>query len=780
MASNLKKCSVVGVLTATALTGSTAMAQTTTSSGTLGDDFAVQDIIVTAQKREQNVQQVPVSIAVLSDEALQANRVLNVVDLGTVVPNVRITDGVGRGLTPIIDLRGIHTSPSSPGQDSQIPIYLDGAWIPGSQGVSFDLPAVERIEVLRGPQGTLFGRNSTAGAISIVTRDPPGKLGFRSALTIGNYDQVRIATQFDTPEFGGFSATISYVHNERRGDIKNLGAGQRWDRTASPISGQGISFSPKYLGNKNVESVFAALRYEPSDTFKAVYKFDWLENHYTLPGYGAVNFTPENSGATGARLAVLYTANPFPIAGDERPEAVNSGFSTPGVQRAHGHNLTAMFKPSPQISLKNIFAARGLSVSNNNAGFGLGGLLGKADVLGADGQPFEIFAAQTRTKAKYWSDEFQLNYDSNLLTITAGVIYLWVKSDFGGPKGMASSLFLTSVPGGVLPAVPDTTVFGTNKSLAGYGQAEIHLTPQLNIVGGVRVTNDKKHVISNLSTGGRFISDYDKTRASYNAGVDYMIREGLMIYGKFANSFLSGGSFNTIEFKPEIVDSWEAGFKGDFLDKRLRLNVAVWDAKYKNLQISTRGANVGRTDVPLALISLGKLHAKGFEAELTGRPSSALTLSGGIGYTHYKLSDLNPIIGTEANYRLLYRPNWTANGSVQYEIDPGLGNSRLVLRTDASWRSKFRALQSVPVPANYQRFEFVAPELVLNARAGLRNISVKGADLEIAAWVKNLTDSGKPTTPFGQSVTAAPNAYLFEVTGYTPARTFGVDLTVQY
>ena len=776
------KCVGVGLLTATALDSTMAVAQTSSAVEAQSSGGRIQDIIVTAQKREQNIQDVPISVGVLSSEQLETNRIENVVDLAIVVSNLRITDGVGRGLTPIIDLRGIHTSPTPPGQDSQIPIYLDGVWIPGSQGVSFDLPAIERIEVLRGPQGTLFGRNSTAGAINIITRDPPGELGFMSKLTVGNFDQLRIAAQLDTPEVSGLSASISYVHNERRGDIRNLGVGQRWDRTQSTDASQGISISPNYLGDKNVESVFAAVKYEPSDSIKVVYKFDWMKNDFTLPGYGVMNFTPENSGALGARLAALYAANPFPVTGMDRPKAVNSGFTTAGRQKAEGHNLTITYEVSDSLTLKNIVGFRDMMIFNA-AGFGLGGLRGITGVLGESGEPFEIFAAQTRAEAKQRSEEFQLNYDSNLLTLTAGATYVWVKSEFGPPEGLQSSLFLRSIPGGVLPFVGDTTVFGKNKSLAGFGQVELHVTPQLNLSGGIRVTNDKKDVVSNIAGSDPIVSKYDKTRASYDAGINYKLDEGIMIYGRYANSFVSGGSFNTIEFSPEIVDSIEVGFKGDLLDNRLRLNIALWDAKYKNLQTTTQGRNLTppRSDLPLVLVSLGDLHAQGFEAELTARPANPLTLRAGVGYTKYNLSNLNPLVGTDANYRLLYRPNWTANGSVQYETAPdALGGAGLVFGVDASWRSQFRALASVPVPQNYKEFEYVDPELLINARAAVRDIDLGGTNLEIAAWVKNITDSGKPTTPFGTSVTADPTAYLFQVTGYTPARTFGIDMTVVF
>ncbi|MDG2003771.1 MAG: TonB-dependent receptor plug domain-containing protein, partial [Novosphingobium sp.] len=175
--------------------------------------FAADDdvIIVTAQKREQNVQDVPIAVTALGEDALVANRVTDITNLTGLAPGLMSRANAGALGSPNIVMRGVSASASQPSQDRQISIYLDGVYLGGQRGVIFDLPDVERIEVLRGPQGTLFGRNATAGAISVVTRDPKGEAGFTQSVTVGNYAQLRTRTTLDTPQFGPFSAFVTYV-----------------------------------------------------------------------------------------------------------------------------------------------------------------------------------------------------------------------------------------------------------------------------------------------------------------------------------------------------------------------------------------------------------------------------------------------------------------------------------------------------------------------------------------------------------------------------------------
>lgn len=778
----------IRVLAAMGLLG-TAMSTSTyayaADNGTADEDAGIAEIIVTAQKREQSLQDVPISITALSEDALKSNRIQSILDLGALVPNVYMVELAGGRRNPSITMRGAQIATTNPGQDAAISYYLDGVWISGASGLVFDLPDLERVEVLRGPQGTLFGRNSTAGAVSLITRNPKGELGVDVKATVGNFDQLRGSIRVDTPSFGPFSASFSYTHSERRGDIRNLGAGASWDRNASTDPAEGIQTSPKYMGSTDADMILIGVKFKPSDNFDLVYKFDHMVDHFTPSGAGAAYWNPGAlSNAQATIYNAAYAAHPFPIT-PRRPSAVNNWFSTNNYQKVQGHNLTMTIVASDSLSFKNILAFRKAEISANQD-YGAGGLINPSvglvtpttNASGVVGQPLVYFGGSNRGNDKQWSNEFQINYNSRFVTVTAGAIYLHADNAFGAPPGLASTYSNRVFVNGVIPTSFDDRTTGTTKSLAGYMQAEFHLTEQLDATGGFRITNDKKATVSNLRIGGSTSASYNDTDYSLNANVSYKFTPGIMAYARFSRSFVAGGSIGGVDFKPEKVKSIEAGFKGDFFDRRLRLNVALWDAKYTDLQEQISGATFGGAfaNVPRVVVTLGNLHAKGFEGELTAVPVNGLTINAGAGYTHYELSNLNPLIGTAATYVLRVRPSWTANMGIQYETQPLFGESTMTFRIDGGWRSKIAGLLRLPVPAALSHLGTINSQLLINGRVAVGNIPVGGGKVEIAGWVKNLTDNKLPAvlTAFSGANPALVSA------NYTPARTFGLDLSFKF
>lgn len=752
--------------------------------------MSVADIIVTAQKREQSLQDVPIAVTAISQDSLRANRITNALDLSAQAPNLFVRKAAGAVSIPNFSMRGSVSFGSVAGQDKAISLYLDGVYIGSSQGSAFELPDLERIEILRGPQGTLFGRNSTAGAISIITKDPSGQYGLTQQLTYGNYDQLRSSTRIELPAVGPFSASVSYTHNERTGDIRNLGAGRVWNRDGAIKSkwARRARVSPETLGDENSESVFVAVKFEPSDTFKTVYKFDWMENHFTPEGTGLVAFTP----AAGTPLAIAFAANPSPIAADgRRPDAVNNGFSVPGYQTVRGHNLTSTLELSDSLSVKNILAYRKSFI------FGAADLGGGvpivtpavADALVARGtpraqanaligSPFVISGTNSESRAKQWSEEFQINYDSKFVTLTAGAIYFDIDTINGAPDNLIGSISQAAVQGGVLPSGQRNIQFNTGKSLAGYVQGEFHITPQIDVVGGFRLTRDKKTGTSYVYVASARRQDvytfsYSDTRPSYMVGVNYRPNNDLLLYGKYSTGFVSGGSVSGIPFPPETVKAWEAGAKAELFDRRLRANLALFIADYKNLQAVSGGQFLTPPDPNRGTLVLreGDLATRGAELELLAVPIRGLTLGASGGYTHSKFSNVNPLIHAPGEPATI-RPKWTANLSAQYETEPLFGDARLMFRVDGNWRSRYRALRQTTLTSAYDPVLYSDAMWVVNSRIALRDINLGGSKVELAGWVRNLTDSDNPAQPifFGS----------FATTNYQRARTYGVDLTLSF
>ncbi len=782
------------------------------------------EIVVTAQKRAQNLQDVPIAVTALSQDSLQANRVVNVQDLNGLAPNVVIRPSAGGGAQPAISMRGLVAIAAVPGSDKEVSINLDGVYISATRGTIFELPDIERIEVLRGPQGTLFGRNTTTGAISIVTRDPKGVFGVRQEFTVGNYAQLRSRTSIDFPAWGPLSAYVTYLHNERQGDIKNLGAGTVWDRTG-PQTSLGTGVSPGHLGDHDTNNVFAAVRFAPTDAFEMVYKFDYSHDHFTPEGVAPIAVNPAGAGAA-TLVAVLATQaagggpyGPIAFAPDaRRPKAVNNFWDLPGNLRNSGHSLTAQYRLSDSISFKNIAAYRSnyLDGAISEIG-GIGGLvLTQAGATRLNlpassvGQRFVDVATNTQTRSKQWSDELQLNYDSKLVTLTTGAIWFHSKDQTGVPIGIRTTSSLVFFPAtGEVPLGNTGVSYNFATSYAAYGQAEVHVSPQVDVVLGGRLTKDKKH--GRFESGGVFQSSvagcpvtsnpvgvcrtagvinglgvspftYEKTTPTYSVGTNYKPTDDILAYIKYSTGYVAGGAIGGVSFEPEKVRSIEAGGKGDFLDRRLRTNLAVFQAKYKAVQTSQSGRNVGRPDLSTVVVTGYDEKATGFEFEATALPISPLTLGASLGYTHTKLSNVRPLILTSVSGPIPATrfvqggiPKWTANLSAQYDSEPLFGDATARLRIDANYRSKLRNDQNPDRAAQIPVFaviEFSPAQWLVNARASIRHIKLNAADAELAVWARNLTNNRSPQFPLTVTFSSA--------TSFQQARTYGMDLILTF
>jgi iron complex outermembrane receptor protein len=582
-------CLLIGAASVSAVgSGSSAYAQAEPSK----DSAELQEIVVTAQKREQLVQDVPIAITAIDQAALQTNRVTSVTDLSGLAPNLVVRESAGDVGTPAFSMRGITSYGTVPGSDKEISIYLDGVYIGAPRGSIFDLPDISGLEVLRGPQGTLFGRNATAGAINITTRNPTGTFGVQEEVTFGNYGQTRDHTSVDLPAWGPFSAYISYVYNYKRGDIRNLGAGEVWDRPGS----EGEQISPGYLGTHNSNSFFVVVEFEPNDSFKTTYKFDWSADYYTPDGVAAVGAYPPALGpVTGGFLSAVLAGSPPEnlVTNGLRPSAVNNSWATEGYQRTLGYNLTSKLQLNDQSSLQNILAYRQAYVYANTQLDGFGGLVYPFPPIA--GSPFAMYVGNNLSLDKQWSDELQYNYASHLLTMTLGALYYWQSGYAGGPSGMSGDFAFTAFPGGQVPLGDLSESYNKQTSVAAYGQVEFHIMDQLDLVGGLRETRDKKS--GSYVTGGAYVPgadgafggitgstaypfQYQSTKPSYSLGPNYKPAQDVLVYAKYSTAFVSGGSVGGLAFQPEVAKSWDLGVKSEFLDHRLRANLALFDVTY--------------------------------------------------------------------------------------------------------------------------------------------------------------------------------------------------------
>ncbi len=829
---------------------SNAFAQAAQSSE--GDNAGLEEIIVTAQKREQSVQDVPIAVTAVTQETLKANRIFTVNDLGSIAPGVTVRPSAGGIQVPSFTIRGQNSFGVVAGSDKQVSIYLDGVYISSPRGSIFDLPDVARLEVLRGPQGTLFGRNATAGAVSVTTRDPKGEFGVKLEGSYGNYNAYRLRGSVDLPQIGPFSAYISYVRNYKRGDIRNAGAGTVWDRSLSPGNLKKIATSPEFLGTADSNSYFAAVKFEASDDFKLVYKFDRSDDKGTPEGTSITYYNPafpllgSSAGLVGPILNALYTSqNIYLNPSNKRPDTVLNSWVIPREQRVYGHSLTATWNASDNITVKNIFAYRKSSVfspssidgtsaltftqqavvpfatlsaiSTLGAGFfalspqAQGGVIGQfaAGLQSFVGGRFLTTASQASNVAKQWSDELQVNYTSDKLQATVGAMWFHSKDEAGGPEGMQNTLSVTLPPlpsSGVVRLGNEGRYFNKATSLAAYAQLEYSLNDQLTLIGGARVTNDKKTSVFRWTTLANGVitaqpniipTPYSKTKPSFLVGLNYKPNDDTLIYGKWSNSFVSGGSVAGITFVPETASSFELGLKADFLDRKLRTNLAVFYVDYKNFQQpssttspeavafinSQYATQLGSavTLLPGVLSTFVQqahdVRAKGFELEVTAKPSRGLTLGGSIAYTDTQFLNILPnfLAAQGGEYVPFVRPKWTGNAFFSFDTQPIFGAAFLNFRMDALYTSKqlFTGSPNVRRSQGFPENSLANPANArINGRVALKNVEIGEAKAELSVWARNLTDRQTMVSnlflPFGTAV------------NYEPARTFGVELGIEF
>ena len=781
-----------------------------------GASARLEEIVVTAQKREQRLQDVPVAVTALTSEALTVNRISNVRDLNGLAPGFTVRTLSGGASLPAYSLRGILTAGNQPSTDKGVALYVDGVFIGGAFGTIFNMADIARVEVLRGPQGTLFGRNVTAGAVSITTREPTGEFGMKQTVTFGNYDQFRTVTSVTSPQMGPFSALAVYSHSERRGDIRNLGGGTRWDYTRAFNGRPTIVTSPKHLGDDNTESAFLAVKGD-FDRLNMIYRFDYTTSDYTAQGTGAAYFAPTVRG--------VYAVQPNPglltQVTEGRPDAVNNALETPNHSKAYGHSLTATFDVNDSVSLKSIAAYRvtrvgvlaaevsGLGGLINTGGPFLSAVISPAAAAAQIGAPLQFSTTHTGYDVKQWSEELQLNVDTERLTFTAGAMYYWQDANFAfaGEEagfGQARGGSFVVLPGFQLPSTVQPQLQGgrhtdaRSTSYAVYGQAEVHVLDNLDLVAGLRYTKERKsgidRTVRSAINANEFPIRFRGDKVTYTLGVNYKPTPDILVYGKYATGYISGGAWVTLNFAPETAKSWEGGLKADWLDNTLRTNIALYHVKYNNLQINLSPRNSPSFSylVPLGVTALltnaGTARAQGVELETTYAPLPEVTFGANLGYLDFKYTKLLPAITTGITEFLpTMRPKWTVALSAQYTSPELFDETHMTARIDATWRSKQNGNGSIPLVGNFTSggAAFNAAELAAYKRAGtidsywLANGRVALEGLKVGPWKGTAALWGRNLFNTKSKIFAV--GFVSHVAAiYEPARTYGVDLSVEF
>lgn len=690
-----------------------------------------EDIVVTARRREEKLQDTPLSVTALSGAALESMNVRSSDNLDARVPNLSLSASPGNAASTLVAyIRGIGEYAPNFTNDASVGLYIDGVYHARMSGNLLDLVDLERIEVLRGPQGTLFGRNTTGGALNIVTRGPAADAGGDVRLSYGSHDELIASGSLDTGYIGssGIKARIGMYRRQRDGFVDNVLASAKNDpgavRTTAATAGVnaelGADFTLDYRGDytrtraiSNASQIYVASQ-------------DVIDYFSQSPNYGG---------------------SPFVVSDRYLSKIAQAGTLPPSRIVSYGNALTAEYTASDALKLKSITAWRTLSIRENTQLDGNGPLLG--EVIGSVGAvPVSPYAAlpSSRRKQNQFTQELQLLGESGDVNYVAGLYY------FNENVKEFAPYFLTFVLGGgaALNIQPTTAYSAGAKSYAGFGQASWRpssLDGRLELTLGGRYTHDRRTMDQQNSSDGVPLPARSLDRSFNNfsgtASVSYKWTPDVMTFARIASGYKAGG-FNPQSvndgYGPMTAISGEFGIKADLADRRLRINGTIFYTDYDDLQVTQFVA--GSSGTTNETVNAGRATYQGFELEVAALPVNGLRLEASVGYVDPKYKEFlyrdpitDQVIDVADQARFAYVSKTTASVAAQYQVRFDIGV--LTMRIDYNYKSG-RYWNVLDRDSPFNAAIAGGADNNVSARIALGEISARGTDIEVSAWVNNL------------------------------------------
>ena len=617
------------------------------------DPDKLETVEVTARKREETLQDVPISVTAFTDSALQKLNVRDISDLQGRVPNLTIYAARGSNSTLTAYIRGIGQADPLWGVDPGVGIYLDDVYIARPQGALLDVFDVERIEVLRGPQGTLYGKNTVGGAIKYISKPLPVEEEGFASVTVGNYNErdVRAAVGGGTSD-GVWRVRLAGAYLTRDGFGENL------------ITGKDVS-------DKDTKAVRASVGFFPNANFNAQLSVDGMN---------------DDSSVRGAKRLNVNRFDPAATPPNHNDFDVQNGMADVNPTDMRGSSLVMNLLPGGDWTYKSVTAWRKSNTETN---------------IDFDTLPNKITDVAATYRDHQFSQEFQGNYDSaGSFHAVTGVYYFR-----GTAAGRVKNNFLNAIFG-------DTGGSVDTDSIAVYGDGTWDLSDALSLSGGLRYTREKKTAdVLNLSykdatftqitgTAADFHDSVTASNISPRVSLDYRLDPNVMLYASASRGFKSGG-FNiranavavpasAKPFKDESVDAYEVGSKMNFLDDRLFINTALFYNRYKDVQLSVFTSYTQANGQPGFFgdfTNAGKAHVSGAEVEVAFKPSEHWTLSGNAAVLNPKYDEyITSGVNVAKLQRFTNAPAFQSGVNVQYDTRLGAGD--LTARVGARYQTK--------------------------------------------------------------------------------------------
>ena len=715
-----------------------AAAATQPNSNTVGE------VVVTAQFRSENVQQTPIAITAVNAAMLESRSQTSIADVANQAPNVTLKQSSAAfGPSLGASIRGVGQYDFNPALEPGVGLYVDDVYYSTLTGSILDLLDLDRVEILRGPQGTLAGKNSIGGAIKLYSKKPTGDGGGFVSATYGGLNRVEARASADlsiVPD--ALFLRLSAVTKNYDGYVDRIDYACSHPGSGLPSMSSQQNCLLGHEGGKSYNALRAAARWIVNDKVEVniigdVTK-DNSENPATTllhaeppaaPGAAAlvsVNGVPYDSRFVPTDPYVSYATfyqpggslGPFsadPLSADDR-----SNYSGWGVSGAVDWTLAA------NLALKSVTAYRAYTSDFNEDN---------------DVSPIAEGLGVEHLSHRQFSEELRLNGSlGSAVDYTVGGYYFRQRTIYATHQDLW-------YPGIILNFIGNDPVTAHTK--AGFAHAVWHVTDKLNLTGGLRYTaEDKDYTYVRTNPDGSFnpvvgplngqVGHYSGHKWDYRANADYQWTPDFMTYAQISTGFKGGGinprPFNVAQvqpFGPEEVTAYELGFKSQFLDRRVRFNASAFFNKYKDIQVALLSCPQFGGPGPCALpVNAGNADVKGLEGEVELHPVDGLTIDGSASYLDFQYKTINPSVGVGLDMTTPYAPKWKWSAGIQYEI-PATGSWTLTPRLDASYQSAIFT-NAVNGPLNR-----ISGYVLTNARLTLRSTD---SDWSAAFEVTNLAN----------------------------------------
>lgn len=702
----------------------------------------VEEIVVTAQKRAENLQKVPIAVTAVSGAALERAQIRDIQGLANSIPNVQINSFSNSPDSAVFTIRGVGVNDADPYVGTTVSVVVDGVPVGVNTSALLSLFDIERVEILRGPQGTLFGANTTGGVVNVITKQPTGEFGGEAQVVYGNYNRIDLNAAVNFPIAEHLAGKVSVLHTGTDGFFRNYGDNRR-------------------IGKRDMTSLRGYLKFDSG-------------------AYDATLIGEYDRSRNGSQVGVLI-AGPGEL------------FYTPGESDQGINFKRGLSGDQPDYNNRDSYSA----TFTQNLDTGVGKLVAissyreyKNDLYSDDDATTRILL-QTRRQSKQhqWSQELRLHSDiTDRIKMVLGGFYFQQEYDLQQQTKLDGFLKGLGQP---------QSQHQKNWSISGFAQFYGQLTDTLRLQAGVRVSHEKTTARSTtansfttvpggysnfgdpLIPGSLLVATGAKAwdNVGYKIGADWQATPDVLFYGYYARGFKSGGFTGRIAvkddigpFNPEHLDTFEVGAKADLLDRHLRLNFAAFYNNYKDMQVTQNltylsGANSA------AIRNAGGAKTKGFELEATVVPAEGITLNGAVAYldAYYTKYDTfvldasgNTVAVSYAGNRLMNSPKW--NASAGFTVKQPVGNGNVTATGQYTYTgSKFTAFTDRPT-------ELVDPVNLVNATLSW---APEGEAWSIGAWARNLLNEKY----YGQKLTLVGIGTLASLGN---PREFGVDFKVRW